>query len=65
MRQADVPTNFNPIDPDKKSVSARQPLSALRRAYGSVPLEPAETRPRSNFPESRTQVKNRRNNINA
>ena len=28
-------------------------LSALRLAYGSMPLEPAETRPRSNFPESR------------
>ena len=44
-------------------------LSAQRVAYGSMPLEPAETRPRSNFPESRTvfffQVKNRRNNINA
>ena len=28
-------------------------LSAQRLAYGSMPLEPAETRPRSNFPESR------------
>ena len=28
-------------------------LSALRPAYGSMPLEHAETRPRSNFPESR------------
>ena len=29
-------------------------LSAERLAYGSMPLEPAETRPRSNFPaESR------------
>ena len=28
-------------------------LSALRLAYGSMPLEPAETRPRSNSPESR------------
>ena len=28
-------------------------LSAQSRlAYGSMPLEPAETRPRSNFPES-------------
>ena len=27
-------------------------LSAQRLAYGSRPLEPAETRPRSNFPES-------------
>ena len=27
VRQADVPTNFNPIDPDKKSASVRQPLS--------------------------------------
>ena len=28
-------------------------LSAQRLAYGSMPLELAETRPRSNFPESR------------
>ena len=28
-------------------------ISAQRVAYGSKPLEPAETRPRSNFPESR------------
>ena len=28
-------------------------LSAQRPAYGSMPLELAETRPRSNFPESR------------
>ena len=28
-------------------------LSAQRLAYGSTRLEPAETRPRSNFPESR------------
>ena len=27
-------------------------LSAQRLAYCSMPLEPAETRPRSNFPES-------------
>ena len=27
-------------------------LSAQRLAYGSMPLEPAEIRPRSNFPES-------------
>ena len=27
-------------------------LPAQRLAYGSKPLEPAETRPRSNFPES-------------
>ena len=27
-------------------------LSAQRLAYGSMPLEPAETRPRSNFPQS-------------
>ena len=27
-------------------------LSAQRLAYGSMPLEPAETRPRSNFAES-------------
>ena len=29
------------------------PLSAQRLAYGSMPLELAETRPRSNFPTSR------------
>ena len=28
-------------------------MSAQRLAYGSMPLELAETRPRSNFPESR------------
>ena len=28
---------------------------AQRLAYGSISLEPAETRPRSNFPESRNQ----------
>ena len=28
-------------------------LSAQRLDYGSMPLEPAETRSRSNFPESR------------
>ena len=28
------------------------PLSAQRLAYGSTPLEPAETRPKSNFPEA-------------
>ena len=28
-------------------------LPAQRLAYGSMPLQPAETRPRSNFPESR------------
>ena len=28
-------------------------FSAQRLAYGSMPLELAETRPRSNFPESR------------
>ena len=28
-------------------------LSAQRLAYGSMPLELTETRPRSNFPESR------------
>ena len=27
-------------------------LSAQRLTYGSMPLEPAETTPRSNFPES-------------
>ena len=27
-------------------------LSAQRLAYGSTPLEPAETRPKLNFPES-------------
>ena len=29
------------------------PSCLQKAAYGSMPLEPAETRPRSNFPESR------------
>ena len=33
-------------------------LSAQRLAYGSMPLEPAETRPRYNFPESRNAFSN-------
>ena len=33
-------------------------LSAQRLAYGSTPLEPAETRPKSNFPESRVAFSN-------
>ena len=36
------------------NVAHKLSLSYLQKsAYGSVPLEPAETRPRSNFPESR------------
>ena len=31
-------------------------LSAQRLAYGSMPLELAESRPRSNFPQSRTEI---------
>ena len=31
-------------------------LSAQRLAYGSMPLEHVETRPRSNFPESRNAL---------
>ena len=31
-------------------------LSVQRLAYGSMPLERAETRPRSNFPESRNAL---------
>ena len=33
-------------------------LSAQRLAYGSTPLQPAETRPKSNFPESRVAFSN-------
>ena len=33
-------------------------LSAQRLAYGSTRLEPAETRPKSNFPESRVAISN-------
>ena len=33
-------------------------LSAQRLAYGSTPLEPDETRPKSNFPESRVAFSN-------
>ena len=33
-------------------------LSAQRLAYGSTPLEPAQTRPKSNFPESRVALSN-------
>ena len=34
-------------------------LSAQKLAYGSIPLEAADTRPRSNFPESRVPFKAR------
>ena len=40
----------------KHSVQILTFLSAQRLAYGSMSLEPAETRPRSNFPESRVAV---------
>ena len=39
--------------PPKKNPGSAPALSAQRLAYGSMPLELAETRPRSNFPESR------------
>ena len=35
-------------------------LSAQRLTYGSMPLELAETRPRSNFPESRNALSKER-----
>ena len=42
------------------------PSYLQKPACGAMPLEPAETRPRANFPESRVAFPryNRRNNIN-
>ena len=43
-------------------------MSAQRLAYGSIPLELAETRPRFNFPESRnafSKVRSAKLNIDA